>query len=234
MQACLVVPLLAWLSRFRRLGLDLLVLAALVGAAFMVDVAVRPDAVFLYLPAFYLGAIARTHGARAVALLTRWRGAPEVALLLSYVTLVGPAYVTKISIVKCWLLLDMSVGAFGLVTILAWYRVALLDRVLLHPAARVLGRLSYSFYLWHWLAMCAAARLLFIMVPADALARRPFLVLGGVTGASILVAIAIAALSFRWIETPCIVLGRKVGRRIAGGRQATAAAPVATELATAP
>jgi peptidoglycan/LPS O-acetylase OafA/YrhL len=233
MQACLAVPLLAWLSRGGRLGLDMLVLAALTGAALAVDVGVRPDSVFLYLPAFYLGAIARTHGARAVALLARRRWAPEAALLVSYLVLVGPAYWAQIATVKTWLLLDMSLGAFGIVAILAWHRTALLDRVLLHPAARFLGRISYSFYLWHWLMMCAAARLLFIAVPADAIARRPFLVLGGVTTISVAIAVGIAALSYRWVEKPCIALGRRLGLRIAGGSP-DSGVPVPAELATAP
>jgi hypothetical protein len=69
-------------------------------------------------------------------------------------------------------------------------------RLLSHPALEWLGRISYSVYLWQ--------QLVFGFAPARGLAR--------VFAAPVLIGaiLALAWLSWRWIETPAIALGKRL------------------------
>ena len=71
-----------------------------------------------------------------------------------------------------------------------------------------MGRLSYSFYLWHGLTLFAFTRLLFATVLPATLARWDLAVLLATVLVTMSVAFAIAALSYRWIERPFVAFGR--------------------------
>lgn len=217
MQACLVLPLLVWVTRHRRLYLDLGVLAALIAIAALVDTSVRPDAVFLYLPAFHLGAMAGTHGPAITTKLAGRRGATLAALILSYTVFAVPTALVRSPDVHLLLVLDISLGAFGMVVLIAWANLGYLDWLFLNRASRSVGRLSYSFYLWHWLVLVATVRALLVLTPGPVLVgplNIPlFLTVAGFT---IITALGIAALSYRWIERPFIAVGRTLAMRVQG------------------
>lgn len=90
-----------------------------------------------------------------------------------------------------------SVQGAALLALLPWL-VAARPALLRHRAALLLGRLSYSLYLWHWGALALA----------DWLAPR-----GGARWLALAVAGAglFAALSYRAIETPMLRLRRRFG-----------------------
>lgn len=234
MQACFFIPFLVWLTRRRSIALDVAVLAALIGIAALVDTSVRPDAVFVYLPAFHLGAIAGSQGPRIAAALGRRRYATATGLVVCYLVAVLPAALAR-SFDGFWMTLDMTFAAFGLVVLIAWAKLGRLDGLFLNPVSRWIGRLSYSFYLWHWLLLAMAMRALLILVPG-AVVVGPLnqLLFFALAGSSILLTLGIAALSYRWVERPFMILGRSVADRIAAGRRPARELPLAAEAATAP
>jgi peptidoglycan/LPS O-acetylase OafA/YrhL len=207
-QACLFLPFFAALSRRGRWWIDGGVLALLVGGAVALNSQARPDLVPLYLPAFYAGCMVRTHGRRFAALLGRVRGGQGLGFVACFLLLVGPAAALTPDQARLATVLDMAVAGFGLVSIIAWGTSAVLSRVMLNPVSRTMGRLSYSFYLWHDLTLIAFTRLLFATVLPATLARWELVVLLGTVLVTMPVSFAIAALSYRRIERPFVALGR--------------------------
>jgi peptidoglycan/LPS O-acetylase OafA/YrhL len=234
MQACFFIPFLVWLTRRNSIALDVAILAALIGIAALVDASVRPDSVFLYLPAFHLGAIAGSQGPRIAAALGRRRYATATCLVVCYLTAVLPAALAR-SFDGFWMTLDMTFAAFGLVVLIAWAKLGRLDGLFLNPVSRWIGRLSYSFYLWHWLLLAMAMRALLILAPG-AVVVGPLnqLIFFALAGSTILATLGIAALSYRWVERPFMILGRSVADRVAAGRRSSRELPLAAEAATAP
>jgi peptidoglycan/LPS O-acetylase OafA/YrhL len=107
--------------------------------------------------------------------------------------------------------------------------------VFLNPVSRLIGRLSYSFYLWHWLVLASAMRILLILLPGDAiLGPLNKLLFFTIAGSTILVALAIAAFSYRWVERPFMILGRGLVEGSRRGRSRPGEMPLAAEAATAP
>lgn len=219
MIGALFVPLFAILSRRKRVEIDLSVLALLVAAALLVDTKARPDLFPLYLPAFYLGCMARTWGRRLGELL-RGSGWVRTALILAcYALLVGPTALFEISEASAPVTLWESAMAFLFVSLIAWSPAPGRRRILLHPAARWAGRLSYSFYLWHALILFTFVRLLFVLVEPDLLAAHKLAVLGTTIVATIGGAFVAGYVSWRWIERPFMSLGKKRDRGTEPGKE---------------
>lgn len=206
--ACLFLPFFAALSRRGRWWIDAGVLALLVGVAVALDSQARPDRFPLYLPAFYAGCMVRTHGRRFAALLGRVRGGQGFGFAACFLLLTGPAAAVAFDQARLAIVLDMAVAGFGLVSIAAWGTSPVLARLMLNRVSRAMGRLSYSFYLWHDLILFVFTRLLFATVLPATLVRWDLAVLLGTILVTMSVSFAIAALSYRWIERPFVALGR--------------------------
>ena len=226
----LCLPFFAAWSRPGRWRRDVAALALLCAGAAITAWYRRPDLATLYLPAFYLGCMARTHGRRLAALFAQRRYGVGAGILLFLLLLLGPWADRAPMDVLFAMVLGMSAAAFGLVSLIAWGESAAASRLLLHPWMRTAGRLSYSFYLWHDLLLYAFARLLFAAVPPQVLAEWSLTVLAVTYGVTVALSLAVAALSYRWVERPFITLGRRLGRRRGGGAEM----PLAADVATAP
>jgi len=150
----------------------------------------------------------RTHGRRFAALLGRVWGGQGLGFAASFLLLVGPAAALGPEYDRLAIDLNMAVAGFGLVSIIAWGTSPTLSRLTLNPVSRAMGRLSYSFYLWHDLILFAFTRLLFATVLPATLARWYPAVLLGTVLVTMPVAFGIAALSYRWIERPFVAFGR--------------------------
>jgi len=151
-----------------------------------------PYATIYYAWFFVLGAVAAKH-IEQLAGLVRGFTARRAALWLA-VTLIVFGSLPVIGFAS-----PVEEAAVGLSTVslmvlgLAWSG---LSRLLVSSSLRVLGRMAYSYYLVHYVALELAARLLFGRIPSLAL-----FVLG------IAVALIMAWASYRWIEVPSIRLG---------------------------
>ena len=110
-----------------------------------------------------------------------------------------------ILMLECW-------SAATLIVLIAEHPAMGLFKPLDFTPVRFYGRISYSFYLLHPLGMLFAFR---ILVPLTLNARGlPLsITVTFITLASILLTTPIAYLSWRFIETPCIRLGKQLGRR---------------------
>lgn len=210
MLGSLCMPGFAALSRRGRWAVDAGALVALLGIAASVQINKAPGNFLLYLPAFYLGCMVRTHGRRLADVLAATPRLRIPALLASLLLLlVPPALIdgTSRTFIAC-----ASVGASGVVTIVAWAGGTRINAALLNPALRRLGRVSYSFYLWHDLILIGFVRTLLILCAPVTLAQHYVLVQTATVIITTAVTAVVANLSFIWIERPFIALGLRVFR----------------------
>lgn len=75
---------------------------------------------------------------------------------------------------------------------------------------RYLGRLSYSFYILHFVFLYAIANWTLRGVPEHVLARYPIVAAGAVGLISIVVTLPAASLSYRFVEKPMIETGKRL------------------------
>ncbi|QCX49319.1 acyltransferase family protein [Ralstonia pseudosolanacearum] len=77
-------------------------------------------------------------------------------------------------------------------------------------AVRFLGRVSYSFYILHFIFLYGTANLALRLFPEGVLARYPLIASALVAIASIAVTLPFASLSYRFVELPMTAVGKKI------------------------
>ncbi|CAE6845306.1 acyltransferase family protein [Paraburkholderia domus] len=82
--------------------------------------------------------------------------------------------------------------------------------------ARFLGRISYSFYLLHFIVLYAVSNFLLHALPTDLLTRWPLPVMAFGCVLSIGIAVPISAVTFDLIEKPFTLLGRRIAQNRGG------------------
>jgi peptidoglycan/LPS O-acetylase OafA/YrhL len=154
--------------------------------------------------AFIVGVLAQHYGRR----LSDNR--PSMATLAAILSVIVFCYCGNHKQPALILLLE-CLSAACLVTLIAWRPVALFKPLDLAPV-RFYGKISYSFYLLHVLGMSFADRLL--TLAGVSLSGLPVSV-GAIafTVLSVMVTTPAAYLSWRFIELPCIDLGKHVWPR---------------------
>lgn len=85
---------------------------------------------------------------------------------------------------------------------------------LLHPAVHFFGKISYSLYLWHMVALYGSIALLHAVLP-----------IWQVLCAALAATILLSALSYRFIEIPTMRLGRSLSHSLAGWIERRRTAP---------
>ncbi len=116
-------------------------------------------------------------------------------------------------------------SAFTLISLIVryadWRHFRLLDR----PFVRWNGRLSYSFYLWHLMILTVLTHELYSHAAPELMQRFELPIFGGLLLISVAIALAIAHVSYRFVEKPGIALGYRLESWWTG--RAAAPAPVA-------
>jgi peptidoglycan/LPS O-acetylase OafA/YrhL len=203
-ELAMVPALLACFFAVRRFGRIALLGCSLYAlAALREHILAGTDVLLAYALPFALGGVAVECGMLGALHRSRW-AAPVAAgaalgLVSTYVFLPLGGVRVAVQIVP----VTVAVG---------WVAAAPHGRVrraLEAPLSRLLGRLSYSLYLWNVLVFW-----ILLALVGEPLDRAYPLPVGLAVGAAAtLVTLPLAALSERWLERPCIALGRTLSRR---------------------
>lgn len=157
--------------------------------------------------AFYLGMIVQTRG-HAWARFASERIGLGPAVVISYAVMALPAMLFTDR--PCYVAMLETAGAFSLVSLIVWGDGSAMSRVLNHPLLRWNGRLSYSFYLWHYFILTMAVRLLYLVFTPGLLHRDEVAVCVLTAALTVGLALAVAQVSYSFIERPFIELGRRL------------------------
>ncbi|MFM0363714.1 acyltransferase family protein [Paraburkholderia sediminicola] len=101
------------------------------------------------------------------------------------------------------------VGSGGLIWALSFGHSSKILNVFDAQWCRYLGRVSYSFYLLHFIVLYAIGHLVLQVLPGAVVIRWPLVVMGLVCAASILIALPLAQMSYTWVEKPFTLIGRR-------------------------
>lgn len=104
-------------------------------------------------------------------------------------------------------------GAGGLIWSIALGSKSRLLSFLDSRWARFLGRISYSFYLLHFIVLYAVSNFLLHILPTDLVIRWPLAVMAVGCIVSIAIAVPISALAFNLIEKPLTLVGRRFAQQ---------------------
>lgn len=215
-------PVFHKLSRKRSAWVDLATLAALMGLfAFNWD-----HLWSRYLFAFYLGMLVETRGLAIAAAFERVLGASWGALGFFYLLMVLPN--TLVGTRPPWVVVMEVLGAFGLVAVIVRSEGRSALASLENAILRWNGRVSYSFYLWHYTILVVAVRALYAYFTPAEMQQYELPLFFSTLLFTVLVALAVAQLSYAYVELPCIRLGRVLlerGLRVVGRSERPASTP---------
>jgi peptidoglycan/LPS O-acetylase OafA/YrhL len=198
-----ILPLMHRVVREKNLATDLVMLAGLVVLAVLMweHIGIR------YWFSFYLGMLVQTRGRAFVEWLSRVTGGPGRASLLAWLVMLIPLVRPQEWMPATFI---QGAGAFAIVSLVVWGEPASMSRLLDHPVLRHNGRLSYSFYLWHYIILTVVVRALYVTFGASVMLQHALPIFAGVEIFTIAAALAIAQLSHSCIEEPGILLGQRL------------------------
>jgi peptidoglycan/LPS O-acetylase OafA/YrhL len=208
------LPLFHALARRGNGWLDAAVLAVLIGLSLLNWQHLWSR----YLFVFYLGMMVETHGLVLAQVAERLLGGARPAVLVLYLVMMLPN--TFAAHRTAPVILVEAFGAFAIISLIVRSEGRRPFRSLERPAMRWQGRLSYSFYLWHFFLMTIVVHALYATLPADVMSRFEIPIVLAVVAATVGVALGIAQLSYSYVEVPSIALGRTLAggwRQLAGG-----------------
>lgn len=160
-----------------------------------------------YWLAFYLGMVIQTHGPICARTLVGVTGNARRAALVAGLAMLIPGMAPW-----TWqpALVFESFAAFMIVSLIVHCEKSSAFRLLDHRWLRWNGRLSYSFYLYHYILLTIMVRGIYAAATPDFMSHYELLIflVAGLT--SITAAMAIAQVSYSWIEEPFIVLGSRI------------------------
>lgn len=200
LMVALVLPPLHALTRKTGAWCDLLLLM-LLG---WLSVEYAPIEILKWTVAFYFGLVLTRWGGWIADLgrTSPWEG--RVNILLAITAFLWPAPMVYGALSACVLIACLVYGPD-----LQWFRC--LDVRWL----RLLGQVSYSFYLVHLIILYCMARGVLLLADTGMMTDLPPLALNMLLAAfSCLVAIVLARLIFVWIETPFMLLGKRISARL--------------------
>lgn len=216
------LPVFHKLSRKRNAWVDLATLGVLLG----VYVFYWDHLWSRYLFIFYLGMLVETRGQAIVGAVARVLGGIPGALLFFYLMLVLPN--TLVGTRPPWVVAIEAVAAFGVIAVIVRSEGRPTLSWLEHPVLRWNGRISYSFYLWHYIILVIAVRGLYATFPQETMQQFELLFFLLTVLVTVSVALGVAHLSYTYIELPFMRFGRAMiesGRRMLEKRTRVRASP---------
>jgi peptidoglycan/LPS O-acetylase OafA/YrhL len=203
-----LLPIFHRLARSNSRRVDLAAIASLVA----ISVLLWGHLWIAYWFAFYVGMTVETRGREWACLVRDRFGGAGFMTAVSYAAMVAPAMLMPNGPLVAVL---ETAGAFSIISLVVWSSETSMFQFLEHPLARWTGRVSYSFYLWHFFVLTMAMRILYALLPAELLYRYDLAVFAATAVLTVALALGVANLSYAFIEIPFIVLGRRV---VAGWR----------------
>lgn len=200
-----VLPLFYAVSRPKNPAYDALMLAGLVllAVVFWQTMAVK------YLFSFYLGMLVQTRGRGCARWLTRggpaWRPA-ALAWFIMFATCIWSAE-APIAV------FTQTACAFAIICLIVWRDDPRSFRILERPLLYWNGRMSYSFYLWHYVLMTLVFRAIFAALTEPEFVHAKWLIFAGVEVVSVAAALALAQVSYSYVEEPFIQWGIRLEAR---------------------
>ncbi|MPW20587.1 acyltransferase family protein [Paraburkholderia sp. CNPSo 3157] len=182
----------------------LLMATLLVGWMFRAD----QFGAFHYVYMFAVGIAVFKHGARTTA-----REQGGAALVIACVA----AIVASGACFPLWHPFEADLIIVAASAVLIWMIASGRDNIALSVLdfrwVRFLGRISYSFYLLHFIVLYAIANALLHVVPTPIMLRQPLAVMFLSSVLSIASTIPLAVLSFQYVEKPLTQIGRRISLR---------------------
>jgi len=209
MAAALVLPFMHLASRNRRLAADGMALAVLL----FVGWALKDNLVAPQLFVFYLGLMVPATGRRMIEnvgdkTLYSFLIGTSLAMMLLPLTFAGEIrYSNRI--------IEAS-GAFIFISAMLYGRNLPVFSLLDSRIARFYGKISYSFYLYHFFLMFVLSQLIFAKVPPNLTMAYPLPMGLMLAALSVLISTGVASLSYRFVEHPGITLGKRFSRTVVG------------------
>lgn len=204
-EAC-AAPLLPAFHRISRVDngyLDVATVVALIG----ISAALWGQLWIEYWFIFYLGMIVQTRGREWAQFVTRHIGA-GTAVAISYAVTVFPELFFHGRPLPVFI--AESLGTFSILSLIVWCNKPDVFRILEHPVLRWNGRLSYSFYLWHFIVLTIVTRQLYASLSPETMHRYEIVIFTVTILGTAALALGIAQLSYSFVERPFISVGRKV------------------------
>jgi peptidoglycan/LPS O-acetylase OafA/YrhL len=198
-----LLPIFHRISRANSVGLDIATIAALIA----ISTALSGQLWIEYWFIFYLGMIVQTRG-RDWAHFVANRIGPRTAVVISFAVTIFPELFFRgrppvVFIIE-------ALGAFSILSLIVWSRKTDLFRIFEHPVLRWNGRLSYSFYLWHFIVLTIVTRQLYASLSPEAMHRYEIVIFMATILGTAALALGIAQLSYSFVELPFISVGRKI------------------------
>jgi peptidoglycan/LPS O-acetylase OafA/YrhL len=202
--ASLVIPLMYLINRRFSSDFNVVVLLFFLSLAYL-----KPEYKTLYfLFVFFVGMGLGKYGYELAAILEKYISS-GLLILLSFLIMIFPSLFFQSSFSNY---LWEVFGATILLSVLQFGNNSISKKILESNIVRALGKMSYSFYLYHFTILYVCAVILLSQLPKEYIQMYPFGCSVLLCISSIILSIPISYLSYKFIEVKSIGLGKRLFR----------------------
>ncbi len=200
--ASALLPFIVWFLGNQKISRSILALLFAAVIAWVYRDASSDLGHYLYM--FVVGAVLAKHGSQLRPALVESMGCVVGCLMLILAASVCFPLTHPIAA-------DLLVvaGSSGLILALSFGHSNKILKVFDAHWCRYLGRISYSFYLLHFIVLYAIGYFALQVLPSTIIIRWPLIVMSLVCLTSVLIVLPLAHLSYAWVEKPFTLIGRR-------------------------